>query len=218
MGKSSDGFATLFGSSAATLEVLAHKDDVSLILDVAPVRPGHLLLVTRSHQRSFVTLWKNKADSVNIILSAVLESLRARTGLSAIVCEHGLGLQSKGQAGCVEHAHIHVIPADRPFISMFRQAGVGLEPIQDFQQILECASEQQYLYLQDADGVRYSAVSTRFPSQLVRRLVAQKYGQIFWSWRDYLDFADMVGTRKTILEGREIYKDIPNHLVFMTSS
>lgn len=210
----SDGFVNLFGSGSSVTEVLAEKAEFLVILDVAPVRAGHVLVVTRSHQRSFASLWCSVPHSVNAIIEAVLTTLKKATGKSAVVCEHGLGARAIGQAGCVEHAHLHVIPTDGPIVSIFRQAGVGLTLIDDFSRILDGAVDQQYLYLRDSDGSQYAAVHKRFPSQLVRRLVAQQHGELFWSWRDYLDFADAIGTKKTILTGRNIYEQLDKHPLF----
>ena len=140
-GASSDGFDNLFGTNTSVTEVVAEKDDLIVILDVAPVRPGHALIVTRSHERSFASRWRSEPDVINAIIGAVVATLAAATGQSAVVCEHGLGVRSFGPAGCVEHAHIHVIPTDGPLVTMFRQAGVNLKIIEDFGRVLDSAMD-----------------------------------------------------------------------------
>jgi len=205
---------SLFGADHAVPEVLAQTEDFLVVLDVAPVTPGHALVVTRAHERSFAAFWRNAPQRVDAVAQAVVTTLQRATGRSAVVCEHGLGPNAVGHAGCVEHAHMHVIPADTPLLPAFRQAGVDLCEVSDLRQSLDCAIDQQYLYLLDTDSRRYAAVHARFPSQLVRRLVAQKRGDLYWSWRDYVDFAAHVGTKQRIIEGRNMYQHLAAYPVF----
>jgi len=213
-GQPSDGFVTLFGKDSCPNEVLVEKGDCLVVLDVAPVVPGHILVVTRLHERSFAAHWRAAEQAVHQLTEAVVKALRETTGKSAIVCEHGLGPAATGQAGCVEHAHLHVIPMSRTIQPLFANAGIDFRPVEDLRYVLECAPDQQYLYLRDADGRRYAAIHHRFPSQLVRRLVAQRQREPFWAWRDYVDFQEKVGTKRRILDGLKMYQGLGEHAVF----
>lgn len=217
-GKLSTGFSTLFDPNASVTEVLAATQDFLVILDVAPVVAGHVLIISRTHERSFANLWGSTPALLHEIENAVKEILLDVTGQSAVVCEHGLGLEAKGHAGCVEHAHLQVIPTNAPIVSSFAQVGIDFHEAHNFAKIINCAPQQQYLYLQDIDGRYYIAVHDRFPSQLVRRLVAQRSGEIFWSWRDYVDFADKIGTRERLKEGSRIYSHLKEHPTFNSAT
>jgi diadenosine tetraphosphate (Ap4A) HIT family hydrolase len=201
IGRTSAGFHELFEASNWADEVVGISGDLMVVLDVAPVVRGHALIVPHAHEKSFARRWVERKPQLSELLTALFQVL----GRRGVVCEHGLGVHSAGAAGCVEHAHLHVIPTEHALREAFRAAGVQLRPVQNPGRSLLEDITDQYLYLRDVDGKEYLATGSRFPSQLVRRLVAQQHGEIFWSWRDYLHFADVIGTRGRIEQGREIY-------------
>jgi diadenosine tetraphosphate (Ap4A) HIT family hydrolase len=214
---SSSGFLTLFGSEAYELEVLERTQDLLIILDVAPIVSGHVLIVPRSHERSFARYWSNEAQDIHALEDAVAETIFHATGKSVVVCEHGLGIEARGHAGCIEHAHLHIIPVTAPLYSAFAQTGIEFCEVSEIAPAINLSPKQQYLYLKDIDGRMYIATQDRFPSQLVRRLVAQQYGEMFWSWRDYLDFADKINTRQRIIDGKKFYAHLSTHPFFHKS-
>lgn len=206
-GDVTSGFASVVGQDALVGdEVVAFGRTLMLLLDAAPVSVGHSLLVPRQHVRSFAELWCAKPDVLRIIEESVVSLLTRTITPGVVVCEHGLSTHASGSAGCVEHAHLHFIPVDRPIVDCFRLAGVPLTPVRDVCAVLRASDWAQYLYLRDSDGRRYIALRDRFPSQLVRRLVAQESGQLFWSWRDYIDFADVIDTASRLREGIVPYR------------
>lgn len=216
--QASRGLSRLLGTEALELEVLAQTLDFLVILDTAPVTAGHVLIIPRAHERSFARYWSCMPKRVDAIVDAVRATLRHATGQRAVVCEHGLGRLAKGHAGCVEHAHLHVIPAEEPLADSFSRTGVDLRETAQVAELVSRAAHKQYLYLRDADDRQYVAVCPSFPSQLVRRLVAHQHAEVYWSWRDYLDFADQIGTRGRLLAGREVFEGLGSHPIFTESA
>lgn len=206
-GLASDGFVALFNDRAPD-EVVARAGELIVALDVAPVVPGHALILPRAHERSFLRLWTDDADSVHRVVDVMLDTLRKQELGGGIICEHGLGAESITETGCVEHAHLHVIPGSQCLKDAFVRAGVALRRVTDLPAALHADPAKQYIYLRDADGAQYVATHHRFPSQLVRRLVAHQHAEIFWSWRDYIAFADVIGTQERIAKGKRLYTSV----------
>lgn len=77
-----------------------------VIVDVAPVVEGHLLFVSRGHYRSM--------RDTGVDLGALLDQLSSWASRvwgdgEPVLIEHGTGPLT--ESGCVEHAHVHVLPA-----------------------------------------------------------------------------------------------------------
>jgi diadenosine tetraphosphate (Ap4A) HIT family hydrolase len=213
-GVPTNGFLTLFGVQPPLTEVVGDCGDLIVVLDVAPLTPGHVLVIHRTHIRSFAPIWTGAPNNLHVIDNAVQSVLSRNGRLRTIACEHGLGVEAPGRAGCVDHAHLHIIPTKRSLLQAFRRAGVEFRKLGAYSDEPFCAPHEQYLYLRDCDGNRYVSAAECFPSQLVRRLVAQVHGEIFWSWRDYLDFADVIGTRERIAEGARLLLNLREHPIF----
>ncbi|WP_343222193.1 HIT family protein [Methylomonas paludis] len=196
-------------------EIVASTENFLVILDVAPITAGHALVIPRLHEHSLSILWRDLSEKLEQVVSAVVTTLNNETGKAAIICEHGLGSEAKGHAGCVEHAHLHIIPFDYPLLSAFSHAGINFTQTDNLLDITKIPPTQQYLYLRDTDGLQYLAVQEKFPSQLVRRLVATQLGELYWSWRDYLDFSDKIGTKQRIIEGMKLFAHLNQNPVFM---
>jgi len=86
---------------------LVETDEVISFLDIAPVNPGHCLVVPKRHVQSLLDL--NENELVSCILTA---QKLARSVMKATGCP-GLNLLQNNDrcAGqLVPHAHFHVIP------------------------------------------------------------------------------------------------------------
>jgi len=89
---------------------------VLAFLDIAPIRPGHALVIPKVHAASLWELPAGIGDDLLAALQAVGRAVREATGATGINVVMNNGA-SAGQL--VPHAHIHVIP---------RVEGDGLKP------------------------------------------------------------------------------------------
>jgi len=93
---------------------LFENEDVLAFLDIAPVRPGHALVIPKAH---FPTLFELPAGLGGALLAA---AGRVGAAVMQAVGAEGLNLQMNNLAAAgqlVMHAHLHLIP---------RQSGDGL--------------------------------------------------------------------------------------------
>ena len=85
-----------------------HEDDRTLaFLDVAPVNPGHALVVPESHR---VTLTEMEPD---LVADTFRSARRVAAAVESAFAPDGLNLlQANGEAAGQEvfHAHVHVLP------------------------------------------------------------------------------------------------------------
>ena len=74
--------------------------------------PGYLLALTEEHVTSFAQLPEEQLRGIDASLSRYEESLGDKFG-DYFRLEHGSdNITTCGSGGCIDHAHIHLIPAD----------------------------------------------------------------------------------------------------------
>lgn len=82
-------------------------DDVLAFLDIAPVAPGHVLVIPKAHHRNLFDLPEAVGGRLFAALSPVGAAVMAATGAA------GLNVQINNNAAAgqvVFHAHAHLIP------------------------------------------------------------------------------------------------------------
>lgn len=88
-------------------DMLLNDDEFSAFLDIAPVSPGHSLVITNKHYPSIVTL----PDDLRGRMLAVATRLAVAVSKSVDADGFNLLISNGTCAGqVVRHAHIHIIP------------------------------------------------------------------------------------------------------------
>lgn len=206
--RKSKGFIDLFDNLSCDFELLADLNDFFIILDVAPISAGHVLVVSKKHKQSFLSYWVNQHNKLQKILKVISAVIFEKKGVNSIACEHGLLQRYKGSSGCIDHAHIHVIPINIKLIDSLRDEVCELHETYNFGRKLNSLSANHYIYFKDIDCKEYISISNEIPSQLIRRIIAKKTGKLYWSWKDYIDFSEQTNTKETIVEGKKIFESL----------
>jgi len=88
--------------------MLYEDEKVISILDIAPLRPGHTLVIPKIHQKHLSELPEDYAAALGLVVTRVAKALTKvleNPGLNVV------GNQEYAQA--VQHVHYHIIPAPR---------------------------------------------------------------------------------------------------------
>lgn len=83
------------------------SENVFAFLDIAPVRPGHALVVTKGHYPTLLDIPEEMGAELTAALKAVGNAVIKATGA------HGLNLMQNNHEAAgqlVHHAHFHLIP------------------------------------------------------------------------------------------------------------
>jgi len=86
---------------------LYEDDSIFAFLDIAPVNPGHVLVIPKEHRESFIEL---SEDQINKMFNTAQKI--AKAVLSGIEADSfNLGMNVGKNAGqLVMHAHLHIMP------------------------------------------------------------------------------------------------------------
>ncbi|MDD5110907.1 MAG: HIT family protein [Patescibacteria group bacterium] len=88
-------------------DIVYEDDDVLAILDIAPINPGHTLVIPKRHVRDLLDVSPEAAAKVISVAQRIAPALLKVTGAPAFNCSINNGPAS-GQV--VMHLHVHVIP------------------------------------------------------------------------------------------------------------
>jgi diadenosine tetraphosphate (Ap4A) HIT family hydrolase len=191
---------------------------LALTSDIAPLGPGHLLIHTQEHVTSFAVAEPNTLERWKVAIRRVLGH-PALEGRPVLLFEHGTDGLEPVEAGCTDHAHIHVMPlrvdsTGRPdtsagqAVAQLRDCSVG--PTLCFEDLGRLAGTS-YFWLADRDLILRTVVPDRVERQLLRRIVAEAVGlerhrtwdlfdddaarETMASWRQYVPSAsDIAGS------------------------
>jgi diadenosine tetraphosphate (Ap4A) HIT family hydrolase len=144
---------------------------------VGPVRPGHVMVVSRSHVSNLASMPSTAVVEYNELVQTV--SRDDAHGLRDVLeAEHG-GAEGEGGGACITHVHINLIPQAGSFVNLFD----GELPRQDVDQSLSNlhSGKAPYILLRSPRSVSLY-VAKAVPSQLIRRALLEKLGRDDWDW------------------------------------
>lgn len=94
-------------------EIPSHKiyedEKVFAFLDIAPINPGHVLVIPKKHVENFYELENEDYEAMMLVVKMVSEKIKE------VLNPEKVGLLVEGFE--VDHAHIHVIPLNKPLCS-----------------------------------------------------------------------------------------------------
>ena len=118
-------------AGAAPASVVYGDDDVLAFLDIAPITPGHLLVIPRRHATYLADL--DERDGARMF--QVAQRLAGALRLSGLRCDGVNLFLADGAAAFQEvfHAHLHVIPrwVGDGFALRYRSGKPGREQLDD---------------------------------------------------------------------------------------
>jgi diadenosine tetraphosphate (Ap4A) HIT family hydrolase len=154
---------------------------------IGALTAGHVLVCPKEHARSIAAASSQAASDVEAIAEKCREELRQSRRLPVHAFEHGSSATGERVACSVEHAHLHLVPADveiRPQLHSLAEWH-SLEPSTEAIRLM--AEGREYLAYEAPDGERLLAVTdSGFPSQLLRQVLAAALGKpTKWNWREH---------------------------------
>ena len=161
-------------------------ESFSLIPSLGALAPGHVLLCPRKHVRSLAALPGEFTAELGLAVARSLELVERVWSLPVHQFEHGNAARGVRVNCTVEHAHLHLVPADARIEEQLSSEAAWLT-IDDGVGALQAATGgREYLFYSPPGGTsRVAFRASPFPSQLLRRVFAQRLGQPeSWDWRD----------------------------------
>ncbi len=157
-----------------------------VIPSIGPLVRGHSLLCPKRHFRSLAQL-PACYDDEYVVMKARLVSVLSELYATPIHCfEHGAAAAGTRVLCTVEHAHLHLVPANASIAASLRSENTWLPIGSTLQDLRSAVGEGEYIYYEDPEGIRLVrlAGNESIPSQYMRRVIGDALGRgHLWDWR-----------------------------------
>ncbi len=152
---------------------------ISIMPSLGALNHTHILIVTKSHVRSFA-----EAPSQSAVEIAAAKAAVRRIVPNAVVFEHGAGCDGHSAGACVDHGHLHML-AD--VTGLQRRLESDLSPVRlpDEIALRQVANRLLgYARFEDSRGALWLANHPRIPKQYFRLVYSQlQASPAQWNWR-----------------------------------
>jgi len=100
----------LAGPEFARDAVLMSNGGATVMPTVGPMTAGHLLVMPNRHHLSVLSIPAPELPAFTALANAAYLVLRRTYGCPVIAFEHGSVVVRKMSGGCLDHAHLHLVP------------------------------------------------------------------------------------------------------------
>lgn len=157
---------------------------------------GYCLIVSKRHVGSIGRLNDVEQDAFAALIN-LLNEYSLETYNKPVICfEHGAVSCNNLAGGCVDHAHLHVVPYEQKLCDVVRSYGLTVQRIESIRSLHSIAfSDRPYLYWKEINGEEYVVVDEFVSSQFFRKIIADSHGLTDkWDWREYPFVDNMIST------------------------
>lgn len=176
--------AALIEAPWALRPVLAENGAAVVMPSIGALVAGHTLVCSATHCRSVVAAPPHVARDIEELVRKTRERVKTATGSPTHVFEHGSSLHGHRIACSVEHAHVHIVPSAVDVRGSIAEVAEWRAVGTDVDDLRSAVGVDEYLLYAAPTGERLAATSVEgFPSQLLRRVIADAIGLAGWNWR-----------------------------------
>lgn len=161
---------------------------------------GYLLVLSKAHYESIRQIPKEFFSEFDEVVDKVKSVIRSTYGKDSVCFEHGAASCSNKFGGCIDHAHLHVVPCSETLSGTIQEFGMELMPIPSRAALTDVVGRRQpYLYWEDSDESKYVIQGDFIPSQFFRKIIADYYSVAEqWDWRQYLNLENLQKTYRLL--------------------
>lgn len=168
-------FRSVYGRTIRP-RVVARRQHVVALVDLAPLLVGHLLIAPTHHYLSFAEAPRAvRADALQLLNE--LRDALSRLGDIQVV-EHGAASVGDRVQPCITHAHWHVLPGAPDVATLFREEGLIASRIASLLELSPAITESApyFVVSRATDDVTIFVKPPPTPPQLLRKALGQIMG------------------------------------------
>ena len=177
--------------------VLFETDNFFGVPTIGPIGiEGYLLLCSKEHYIGIGGVPEEHRSELEDVLKMTRDLLSDFYGSEVLVFEHGPRVGCHKGGGCLDHAHLHIVPVSvnlmEPLVLQFLKALAindyyKLERTEGFERLTQIVEDKKvsYLFVETADRRRFTTeVNFVIPSQYLRQIIASQLGRLGdYDWR-----------------------------------
>ena len=159
----------------------------AVIPSLGPLVDGHSLICPKKHRISLAEMSPEELGDLVAVSEHLERVLRKCFGMPVHRFEHGNAKNLSRVVCSVEHAHLHLLPAEVNLVDVLINEHGFQEIAEGVSSLPQIAGEEEYIFYSSPSGdsfIRTLEVE-KIPSQFFRRLFAASLGnRENWNWRD----------------------------------
>jgi len=156
--------------------------------------PGYVMVLSKKHYMGIGNIPIDLHPELSEVLNTTKKVIEQVYNCKPQIFEHGPRVCEVRGGGCLDHAHLHVVPGvditkDLAVDMMTQLKSFGqyykVDRIEGFERMAELfqAQKSSYLFVESPNGLRIvSEVNFHIPSQYIRRMIASRYKKPIWDW------------------------------------
>ncbi|MHC4166010.1 MAG: HIT family protein [Planctomycetota bacterium] len=166
--------------------LLGQTDHFQWIPGLGAFVEGYSLIVCKEHVLNTGCFDADVINELERFICEIRKTLRAVYETGSVVFEHGSMGNHDYAGGCIEHQHIHILPADLPHVpSVLLSSFVNHGPVDSMKELIEFNRRHiPYMYYEPSSEERYVLEAKTLPRQYLRQVIAVEFGRPDdWDWR-----------------------------------
>lgn len=196
-----DADSNLFNSVISTYTGLSdryvYEDDRFVVMPtLGAFVEGYVMIVTKTHYDCVGKMPLEEIIAIDRLLGVIKERIKRIYGTEVICFEHGSVSCANKFGGCLNHAHLHILPCNVSLIEEISEYDLKISKLPSLSMLHDQGgAENPYLFFEDVDGERYMITGEYIASQFFRKLVANHMGlSESWDWRENLFLDNILNT------------------------
>ncbi|MCK5023102.1 MAG: hypothetical protein KAS04_02940 [Candidatus Aenigmarchaeota archaeon] len=153
---------------------------------------GYSLVCSKGHYIGMGNVPENYEPELEDVLGRSKNTIAREYDSKVVAFEHGPKLGCHSGGGCLQHAHIHIVPTPVDIMKFLKgKFDPGkIQEIQGFDKLREISSkgEQSYMFVNTHEGqMHLIEADVPLPSQYLRQVIAEGMEIKKWNWKEYMD-------------------------------
>lgn len=180
--------------------VILESNNFKVIPALGQFVEGYLLILSKSHFYSIGGIPNSLAGELIAIKNEVANLLKTHY-CSPIFFEHGASSSGFKAGCCIDHAHIHAIPAKLDLLP-YLLSNYNLEKMNNFNKMFDFGQKDiPYLFYENSKDEQFICsidINNELPTQYLRKIVAKELN--IAKYHDWRSYSFLENIEKTILK------------------
>lgn len=172
-------------SLSAEESILFENDKLYVIPDIAPLKLGHVLIITNEHYTNFFSTSPEIKNDVKKLQDNIRKLYRKIYNSDTLFFEHG-SLKEGDAGSSIEHAHLHAIPFTKSIKNELDKIVDNLPIKCNIIKENDFNGEYSYLYIENEIDGNYIYKVDKLPSQFLRKFIANLLDSEVYNWKNMI--------------------------------
>lgn len=189
-------------NTGLTSRVITQTEHFVVIPTLGSFVEGYVMVLSKAHYDCAGQIPADQMAELTQLLEMMKNRIRQCYHTDTVCFEHGSVSCTNRFGGCINHAHIHIVPCPNSLMGEIALYDLQTEKIDSLEDLQGYGQRgEPYLYFEDTDQQKYLITGDNVVSQFFRKLLAQQHGvDEKWDWRTDLCMENVQKTCQRLSE------------------